>query len=963
MIMPTLLYERKKKMVRFRVCLVTLVFCCALFSPMGFAKSVNLKTIKVNVPTDFGTLNTEIHFDGRDLDVAMKVKKVIEQDLIKVINYFQYVPRDTVHFNVDPYLRLTNGNATPFPTNVINLYNFPADNNDHLIVMEDWMRGLVFHEFTHITHLDHTRGFLDVGRKIFGTIAKVPASITPRWFTEGIAVWSESHLINGGRLNNPLFRKELLIQFLRNEYCSTIDCLDAPGVYPGGQLAYWAGAHFIEYVEGKKPGAVKCLVEDNSGQFPFLLGDSFKLCTGDTAPALFAEFRENFIKNQPQETAESEAWGVKISNAFGSDDLQKGVVLDGNTLFKVEKDRLSEALVSYDLQENVNMMISKFRYPIADLSGITTVPNSDSEQTDQGKYLLASFNEDPRYRSQNRVWKLINTETLLIESTLPFKNDPSYVIGLGNNRYLTASFVDNKWIIERQVIEMGAKKVQDSEVLHHFASEVNLTFFQREGQKIFIKLNRGDLGTGLYVSDLSLEKFQKIHESKDFFDFPVMNEKFLVVRGKNELKLLEVSDDLKKLTSSDVGVGVLDRVTFSAFSSDRVLVLDSRLKTKEMGLAEGLAYLKRNVSKPVVTDIPTATFEDRVSPDTLENTPTQNFPRWSHLKPHYWFLATGSSDNLSSFGAMTMFSDPMGLNVLNATVLTYPSESKIGGNLDYIHKFSSISDLWTANAFFNKEYSKTDFSPKINEKTEVSVGSHYAFLLKRWTMVPGLYVGQTKTNDFISNRTVDSVGANAVVNYMAQSFDDYFQTLNFQVKVQNDSPDFGDSFINTQSKLSAEGRFHERLVGGLLSSYGKLLKSDFKTGVLYGGGTNDISNTRWHEFYGLPYSNAYGNEIFTFRLYVDWNFWYIYRGAGFFPVFLKEAHLLVGREMLSADRIILDDTLYRERSIHSFFIGPRLKTNLFYYVPADIDVIFSSIKKPNSGSVNQVEFNVKADLF
>lgn len=946
-------------MVGFRVCLVTLVFSCMLFSPIGSAKSVDLKTIKVNLPTDLGTLKTEIHFDGRDIDVAMKVKKIIEQDLIKVINYFQYVPRNTVHFNVDPYLRLTNGNATPFPTNTINLYNFPADNSDHLIVMQDWLRGLVFHEFTHITHLDQTRGYLEVGRKIFGSIAKVPAGITPRWFTEGIATWSESHLIDGGRLNNPLFRKELLIQFLRKEYCDTIDCLDEPGVYPGGQLAYWAGAHFIEYIEGKKPGAVKCLVQDNSGNVPFFLNESFKLCTGDSAQALFTEFRENFIKNQPIDPAESEAWGEKISNAFGSDDLQKGVFLDGNTLFKVERDRKSEALVSYDLKENVNMMISKFEYPIADIAGITTVPNADTEQTDQGKFLIVSFNEDPRFRTSNRAWKLINTETLLLEATLPFKNDPSYVVGLGNNRYLTASFVNNKWIIERQRTD------GESEVVRHFGFDVNLTYFKKQGQKIFIKLNRGDLGTALYVSDLTLENFYKIYESKNYFDFPSISETFVVVRSKDELKLIEISDDLKKITTSNVAKGVMDRVTFSEITNDRVLVLDTRLKTKEMGLPEIMAYIKRNISAPVTSSTVAANFQDMVSPDTLENTPAESFPQWNHLLPHYWFLATGSSENLFSIGAMTQFSDPMNLNVLNATVLTYPTESKVGGSLDYVHKFSSVSDLWSASAFFNQEYSKTDFSEKINDKTEMAIGTQYTFLLKRWMVIPGVFLGQTITNDFTTatSTTIDKVGATAIVTYNAQSFDDAFQGLYFQTRFGNDAPDNYDSYINTQSRLSAEGRFHDRVSGGMQTSYGKLMKKPIRGGTLFGGGTTDISNVRWHEFYGLPYGNAYGNEIFTARLYLDWNFWYIYRGHGFFPVFLKEAHLLLGREMMSADRIFLAGKRFDNKTIHSFFIGPVLKTNLFYYVPADIEMIFSTIKRPDTGSVNQVELNVKANLF
>jgi hypothetical protein len=963
MIMPTLLYERKKKMVRFYVYARVLVCLCALISPMAFSKSVSLKTLYVEVPSDYGLLQTEIHFDERDLEVAVKVKKIITDDLIKVINYFQYVPHNVVHFNVDPYTRLTNGNASTFPTNIINLYNFPPNNSDHLIILEDWLRGLVFHEYTHITHLEQTRGYLKAARYIFGTVATIPTGVVPRWFTEGIAVWSESHLINGGRLNNPLFRKELLIQFMRAEYCETIDCLDEPGVYPGGQLAYWAGSHFIEYLENKKPGTVRCMVEKNSQNIPFNLNYAFKQCADGKPQDLFAEFRTNLIKNQPAVTPESEAWGDKISNVFGSDDLQKGIVLDGNTLFKVEKERKREALVSYDLQENVNMMVSQFRFPIADIVGITTVPNSDNEQTDQGKFLIVGFNEDLNFRGDNHTWKLINTETLLIEAVLPFKHDPSYVIGLGNNRYLTASFFDNKWIIERQKVDLAKNVLVDSEVIYHLGNDVNVTYFKKHGQKVFIKLNRASIGTALYMSELTLESFFKLYESKEYFDIPVLHESFVVLREKDKTKLIELGQDFKKATISDIDKDLLSRVTSVEMTDSRVLVLETRLKTKEMTLKESMGFLKKSASNAVAINLSPVTFQDTVTGNTLASEKAESFPQLYHMLPHYWFLASGSGENTTSIGAQTTFSDPMSLNVANLSVVGYTEEKKLGGSFDFYHKFSSISDLWMVTGFFNHEYSKTDFSNRLNRTTEGNIGTRYAFLMKRWTFFPGVFVGKTEIQDFISNRTVETVGASATLNYRAYSFDDYFQGLTFQMKAQNDRPDRSEAYLNTQMLLHAEGRFQERLSAGLKTSYGKLDKKGFRDGVIYGGGTNTAFGNRWHEFFGLPYSNAYGNEIFTFRGYIDWNFWYIYKGLQLVPIYIKEAHLILGREMLSADQIILDNRRYINENIHSFFIGPRIKMNVAYYIPLDVDVIFSSITKPSGGNVNQVEVTLNADLF
>jgi hypothetical protein len=37
--------------------------------------------------------------------------------------------------------------------------------------------------------------------------------------------------------------------------------------------------------------------------------------------------------------------------------------------------------------------------------------------------------------------------------------------------------------------------------------------------------------------------------------------------------------------------------------------------------------------------------------------------------------------------------------------------------------------------------------------------------------------------------------------------------------------------------------------------------------------------------------------------------------------------------------------------------------NLFYFVPTNIDLIFSHIVNPRGNNVNQVDFTISADLF
>lgn len=951
--MPTFISIRKKKMPRNLFCRILFFTMLIALSPMIYAKSVSLETIPFALETKYGVLNVEIHFDKKDYELALRVEKIIRTDLIKIINYFEHVPKNIVHFNIDPYLRLTNGNARIFPTNIINLYKFPASNNEHLIVFEDWLRGLVFHEYTHITHLDQTRGFVSDGEKIFGSIAKIFTSITPRWFTEGIAVWSESHLMGDeskGRLGSLAFRRDFLAEILKKDACKKIACLDDPGIFPNGQFAYWAGAHFIEFIENKKPGTVKCLVEKNSKNFPFLLDHVFLECTGKNAQDLFDELRENLS------VPEAALSGEKIINIFGSDSLEKGLLLFKNNVFKVEKKRQSEALVSYDLEDNISMLEGHYSYPIADLAD--TFLWTDGEEKDT-PYLIVAFNEDPQFRKNNRRWKLINGETLLVEKNLPFAHDPSYVLFLKDFEFLTASYVENKWRIEKQKINFANNHLEKITLLYELPLNTNIILFKKEGSKIFLKINEENNESSLIWGDFSFTKLSYLYRSKNYYDIPVMTDSFVVIREGEKLSLLQFDGKEKILDKK-----VLSGISTLKKSDERALWVANDLASKKLTTKELQEFFEVKSGSFSTTKFEDVFFEaEKNQTQEIKKQKREFFPQWHHMRPYYWFLASGTSENLFSIGALTTFSDPMDINVVNATVLSYPFENKWGGNFDFNHKISSISDLFSFRGAFNREYSQTDFSNRVNETTEGTLGTSYLFLMKRWSLFAGPYVGASKTNDFISNRSTSQFGLSLVTQFQAMSFDDFFQSLIFQMKLQNDSPDNGKSFINLQSSLNTEVRFSERFVFGIKSTYGKLYKSGFAEGVLYGGGINSAGIKRWHEFYGVPYSNVYGNEIFTSRLYLDYNLWYANKGYGFFPFYLKEMHLLLGAEALSADRIILDERIFRDETIYSFFMGPRLKMNLFYFVPSNLDLIFSSIQKPNGGRVNQFQVGLNADLF
>ena len=906
------------------------------------ARSEDLKTINLSMPTNYGTFLGEVHYAEKDRVQALRVERIIKEDLIKVINYFEYVPHDVVHFNLDPYFRVTNGNARTFPTNIINLYNFPASNREHLITMENWIQGLVLHEFVHITHLDQTRDYLQVGRNIFGTIAKVPTGIVPRWFTEGIAVWGESHLITGGRLNNSLFNKELLLQFKDSKFCKTIDCLDDPGVYPHGQLAYWAGAQFMEFLENQKAKTIKCLVEYNSQAIPFFLNNAFESCTGEKAQVQFAKFREEFIKKANTPPATQKFWGEDLTNAFGADDFQKGMVLEGDRLFKVESHKFSEALVSYDLKDQVSFS-GYYPWPISTLGGVV---HSDNEN----HFLLVAFNDDPKFRIQNRSWKLVNPDTLLIEKTLSFPHDPSYVIALTGENFLSFSYIENHWTAE-----------ENNTLLKTFSTDTNIVYVKKMGEKLLLKTNNSFGQTSLLISDLKFKSLKIIYQSTALFDIPLSSEKYFVIRENDNLTIYEIADN-GMIQKSSLNKELFNQVTLLESGVDHSIVLENHLKNLSMKSSDFEDQI--NKSKSQTSNVTLVDYKEVAgSTHSFATDHEENYPRLDHLLPHYWFLATGTGDNLNSFGATTTFVDPMEIYNLNSTALIYPAESKIGGTLDYLQKVTKVSDLWLIGAFINQDYSKTSFSSVVDKSRELTVNTAYNFLFKRWIYQPSITLSSTSTDDFISHRTSTSYGTSHSLTYQAMSTDDLYQYLIFSQSLKGNKANLGNSFLETQSKIEGGIKPIEDLSISIRANYSKLYKTDFTRGVLYAGGVADFSRPRAIEFFGLPYSNAYGDKITATRLMFDYNLWSLYRGVNLIPFFLRETHLVAGYETLSADRIFINNTLFRDDGITSFFFGPKFKLDIFYFVPVNLNLIFSNIAAPNGKTSSQADLMITADLF
>ena len=202
---------------------------------------------------------------------------------------------------------ISNGYATPLPTNRIVIFAKPPVDDQGLQHYRDWLDLVITHELAHIFHLDRggrvSRGL----RALFGRVPLswpfFPALDMPRWNIEGLAVEFESRGTASGRQHGS-FHEMIVRTAVLEDAFDPIDRVsgDTP-IWPGPQRVYIYGSLFNDYIARKYgPQAQKEIAAKTSGSFlpPTLmanrigkraLGESFTNVYRDWRNELTAKYR------------------------------------------------------------------------------------------------------------------------------------------------------------------------------------------------------------------------------------------------------------------------------------------------------------------------------------------------------------------------------------------------------------------------------------------------------------------------------------------------------------------------------------------------------------------------------------------------------------------------------------------------------------------------------------------------
>lgn len=870
-----------------------------------------VKTLRMEIPSKLGPVTVELHGKVEDQAYLERALIILEEEATQILDYFEYPPTSSIHMIVDSSKTVANGLTRVFPHNHITYYRHPPVGEGHLNTGEEFLRMLVLHEFVHVVHLDQTRDFPKLVRNIFGSVGKIVTSIVPRWFTEGIATWAETRFTKGGRVRLASLRRELNKLYVDPYFCPAIDCIDEPGEYPYGQHSYWVGGDFMNWLEEKKVGTVKCLVHENSMRIPFFLNRSFSACLpdGKNAEDAFLQFRSERrleVLKQQKELFETQKIAASKKVTLPSDrsfSWQQGSAVIGNHLFAVTQKGDLTRLTKVDLSnseiedirvderihfiqppnntESNNLIYSASTYHDDDSPRTFYKLENKGQSLDlKGDYLFNYSNKSYRLIVKDKKWQLFEGENVLQELPELFTiNTPRLI---GDRIYFISYHFDHS--SPYQIWSMGLSK--STTLMGHYHSNQPIHLLDQCGNDWFIKKDD-------QVLKVQFNKNETVTKRANLPD----SANIAYMRG-DYLSYTQSPNSLIKISQSCQNIEVDNKTA----SSNKV---------------EDVKFSPLRVSTHKEID---------------------SYPSFRHFLPHYWMIGFVAGTSADGVTATTGLNDPMEKHFLSLTGKYYTELEKKSGDFAYTYKMDWF-DLGLAYLdFYSKSYLKN--TPDKNKSALASISKSHS--LGPFDAAHSLSYSESSLTDILSERETKTTRYMFALNVPRILRDDFLQYAYADVGARFQETrgveDFWGSDASTILTLRPALPFYINLK----ASYSKFYKDGLRSGGIFGGGADEFLVAARHSYLGLSYNDAFGNEVWTARAQGEFELTQSYRGWGLFPLFMKRFSLVFGGETLHADFIYLsaEKKFISGNQISNLHAGVRFDMTVFYLAPIEYELLY-----------------------
>jgi len=225
---------------------------------------------------------------------AKRAADLYEQAQADLGRDLRWEPRALVNVLLVDNADAANGATTPVSRFGMVLYLTPPDPFFSTDSYDDWLRLLIYHEYTHFLNMDATRGFWSFARYVFGDVL-LPNSTWPSWMLEGYAVYNETKYTKTGRGRSPYWEGILrtIVEeraLNQSDYIALDEVNGGHPHFPGGEIAYLFGYHLMNNAERTKKDALGEMTFRGSRRFPYFINGNVSNITGKDWYRLWDEF-------------------------------------------------------------------------------------------------------------------------------------------------------------------------------------------------------------------------------------------------------------------------------------------------------------------------------------------------------------------------------------------------------------------------------------------------------------------------------------------------------------------------------------------------------------------------------------------------------------------------------------------------------------------------------------------------
>ncbi len=683
---------------KFIIRLLTTLFSLSLI-PLGLQAQVDPNIVW----KEFETESAYWLFDARHQEYAEYAVMQFERAKKRVLPLFKEPSRKMTIVLLDNS-DLANGSAQVTPHPIMTLYPVLPSNHSSIGEFNDYLYELLVHEYTHILNMEPVHGFMSPFYWIFGSIAH-PNMILPRWYTEGLAVFTESHYSKrGGRLNSQYIEgmaRSLTLERKWSDF-KLSDLNDDHPDWLGASRAYLFGGILWDGIV--QTGGLESIYKFNqsySRRIPYLLD-------GVIESHLGLNYNEQLNKIY-------HFWQIRAQNqidkALTAPHIDAPKVTPGEGSFtspSISPDGLWMAFVRKDHHDQGNIYLT-LRHPRKAFLGYKPKKVIDKTMGEKvAWHPSASGFVYEKLESYDRYYRFFDLYYYDLHSKKskrlthgqrahqPCFSDRGKFLYYLQNRVGSKQIIRRNWLSEKEEIVYRGDWGENIQSLSCF-NDKKLYFVQQKAGEISrpVELSLETLKVDREKS-LTHARFMKQSHLGLLYSSNSSGIENLYLAPKNEFKKQQaISNTLTRVLDGEIDP-LTDDLYFSELTSQGF-----KIKFLNAAQWESLADSPPQVERifqsidPELSEAENLKTDNNQNPETEEKkadvTATsrlkaESFSPWRYLYPNHWIPFLYLVDGGTLYQAMTSAGDPLGINSISLVGQWDTLTKKPGASLSYMNR-------------------------------------------------------------------------------------------------------------------------------------------------------------------------------------------------------------------------------------------------------------------------------------